>query len=201
MKRKFGIFLVLAILSSLLFALPAYAVGEGNLDGGGGSMGQGTTQNFWSPGNEGVRVTVVRTEGREPVTRPIDLTNKQPAIVYSFGKVCKISYNNGTALAVNTAPYEYINPAQALPRIISSQSLGQANIEEIKSYFTDEQVIRSIAGLTGMDFDTLINGEYRLLIEPISFLTFQGNLIAATATEAALYDELTSGAVRAVLPS
>ena len=201
LKRKFGIFLVLAILSSLLFVLPAYAVGEGNLDGGGGSMGQGTTQNFWSPGNEGVRVTVVRTEGREPVTRPIDLTNKQPAIVYSFGKECKISYNNGTALAVNTAPYEYVNPAQALPRIISSQSLGQANIEEIKSYFTDEQVIRSIAGLTGMDFDTLINGEYRLLIEPISFLTFQGNLIAATATEAALYDELTSGAVRAVLPT
>ena len=67
LKRKFGIFLVLAILSSLLFVLPAYAVGEGNLDGGGGSMGQGTTQNFWSPGNEGVRVTVVRTEGREPV--------------------------------------------------------------------------------------------------------------------------------------
>ena len=164
-------------------------------------MGQGTSQNYWSPGNEGVRVTVVRTEGREPVTRPIDLTNKRPSIVYSFGKVCKISYNNGTALAVSTDPYEYVNPAQALPRIISSQSLGQANIEEIKSYFTDEQVIRSIAGLTGMDFDTLINGEYRLLIEPISFLTFQGNLIAATATEAALYDELTSGAVRAVLPT
>ena len=52
-------------------------------------MGQGTTQNFWSPGNEGVRVTVVRTEGREPVTRPIDLTNKQPAIVYSFGKCAR----------------------------------------------------------------------------------------------------------------
>ena len=201
MKWKISSLLVLTLLVSLLFALPAYAVGEGNMDGGGGSMGQGTSQNYWSPGNEGVRVTVVRTEGREPVTRPIDLTNKRPSIVYSFGKVCKISYNNGTALAVSTDPYEYVNPAQALPRIISSQSLGQANIEEIKSYFTDEQVIRSIAGLTGMDFDTLINGEYRLLIEPISFLTFQGNLIAATATEAALYDELTSGAVRAVLPT
>ena len=201
MKWKISSLLVLTLLVSLLFALPAYAVGEGNLDGGGGSMGQGTSQNYWSPGNEGVRVTVVRTEGREPVTRPIDLTNKRPSIVYSFGKVCKISYNNGTALAVSTDPYEYVNPAQALPRIISSQSLGQANIEEIKSYFTDEQVIRSIAGLTGMDFDTLINGDYRLLIEPISFLTFQGNLIAATATEAALYDELTSGAVRAVLPT
>ena len=99
-------------------------------------MGQGTTQNFGRREMKEYGYTVVRTEGREPVTRPIDLTNKQPAIVYSFGKVCKISYNNGTALAVNTAPYEYINPAQALPRIISSQSLGQANIEEIKSYFT-----------------------------------------------------------------
>ena len=39
-----------------------------------------------------------------------------------------------------------------------------SNIEEIKSYFTDEQVIRSIASLTGMDFDTLGSGEYRLFL-------------------------------------
>ena len=201
MKRTIRTAIVLGLFVSLLATFPAYAVGEGNLDGGGGGMGQGTSQNYWSPGNEGVRVTVIRTEGREPVTRPLDLTNKRPAIVYSFGKVCKIAYNNGTALAISTAPYEYVNPAQALPRIISSQSLGQANIEEIKSYFTDEQVIRSIAGLTGMDFDTLVNGGYRLLIEPVSYLTFQGNLIAVSATEAALYDELMSGAVRTVLPT
>ena len=102
MKQKISISLVLSCLIVLLFALPVYAVGEGNLDGGGGSMGQGTSQNSWTPGNEGVRVTVIRAESREPVTRPIDLTNKRPSIVYSFGKVCKISYNNGTALAVNT---------------------------------------------------------------------------------------------------
>ena len=59
---------------------------------------------------------------------------------------------------IDTNPYEYVNPAQPLPRIISSKSLGQANIEQIKSYFTDEQVVRSIAGLTGMDFDTLVEG-------------------------------------------
>ena len=164
-------------------------------------MGQGTSQNSWSPGNEGVRVTVIRAEGHEPVTRPIDLTNKQPKIVYSFGKVSKMSYTKGSALTVDTNPYEYVNPAQSLPRIISSKSLGQANIEEIKSYFTDEQVVRSIAGLTGMDFDTLVGGEYRLLLEPISFLKFQGTLIAATATEAALYDEMLSGGMRAVLPT
>ena len=201
MKKKCSLLLVSALVLSLLSSVPAYAVGEGNLDGGGGSMGQGTSMNSWSPGNEGVRVTVVRAEGHEPVTRPIDLTNKRPNIVYSFGKVSKLSYTKGTALAVDTGAYEYVNPAQSLPRIISSQSLGKANIEEIKSYFTDEQVVRSIAGLTGMDFDTLVNGQYRLLLEPISFLKFQGNLIAVTATEAALYDEMTGGAVRAVLPT
>ena len=107
LKQKISISLVLSCLIVLLFALPVYAVGEGNLDGGGGSMGQGTSQNSWTPGNEGVRVTVIRAESREPVTRPIDLTNKRPSIVYSFGKVCKVSYNNGTALAVNTGAYEY----------------------------------------------------------------------------------------------
>lgn len=84
---------------------------------------------------------------------------------------------------------------------MSSQSLGQASIAQIKSYFTDEQVIRSIANLTGMDFNVLINGEYRLLIEPVAYVTFQGVKIAMTATEAALYDEQTSGAVRSRLPS
>lgn len=201
MRRRYSLILVSALLLSLLFSASAYAVGEGNLDGGGGSMGQGTSLNSWSPGNEGVRVTVVRAEGHEPVTRPIDLTNKRPNIAYSFGKVSKLSYTKGTALSVDTNAYEYVNPAQSLPRIISSQSLGAANIEEIKSYFTDEQVVRSIAGLTGMDFDTLINGQYRLLIEPVSFLKFQGTLIAVTATEAALYDEMTGGAVRSVLPT
>ena len=201
LKQKRGVFLAVLLSLSFLFSVPVYAVGDGNIDGGGGNMGQGTSQNSWSPGNEGVRVTVIRAEGHEPVTRPIDLTNKQPKIVYSFGKVSKMSYTKGSALTVDTNPYEYVNPAQSLPRIISSKSLGQANIEEIKSYFADEQVVRSIAGLTGMDFDTLVGGEYRLLLEPISFLKFQGTLIAATATEAALYDEMLSGGMRAVLPT
>lgn len=52
-----------------------------------------------------------------------------------------------------------------------------------------------------MDFDTLVGGEYRLLLEPISFLKFQGTLIAVTATEAALYDEMLSGGLRTVLPT
>ena len=201
LKQKKCVFFIVSILLSLILSIQVYAVGDGNLDGGGGSMGQGTSQNSWSPGNEGVRVTVIRAESHDPVTRPIDLTNKHPNITYSFGKVSKMSYTKGSALMIDTNPYEYVNPAQPLPRIISSKSLGQANIEQIKSYFTDEQVVRSIAGLTGMDFDTLVGGEYRLLLEPISFLKFQGTLIAVTATEAALYDEMLSGGLRTVLPT
>ena len=180
LKQKKYVFFTVSILLSLILSIQVYAVGDGNLDGGGGSMGQGTIQNSWSPGNEGVRVTVIRAESHDPVTRPIDLTNKHPNITYSFGKVSKMSYTKGSALMIDTNPYEYVNPAQPLPRIISSKSLGQANIEQIKSYFTDEQVVRSIAGLTGMDFDTLVGGAYRLLLEPIRFLKFQGTLIGNT---------------------
>lgn len=198
MKRKISMFLVL-VFSSLLFARPVYAVGEGNIDNGGGNMGQGNSQYFWSPGNDGVRVTVIRVEDRQPVTQPIDLTNKRPRVAYSFGKISKVSYNDGVPLAVDTNPYGYYNPAQALPKIMSSQSLGASSIEEIKSYFTDEQVIRSIANTTGMQFDVLIGGEYRLLIEPIAYYTFQGTMIATTATEAALYDEMLNGGLRSMM--
>ena len=200
MKKRM-VSLVLAFCYSLIFAFSALAVGDGNMDGGGGGLEQGSSQNSWSPGNDGIRVTVVRAADRTQVSRPIDLTNKKPKISYSFGKVSKIAYTNGQSLSPDTGAYEYVNPGQALPKIISSQSLGQANIAEIKSYFTDEQVVRSIAGLTGMDFTILTSGQYRLLIEPLSFLKFHGVMIAVTATEAALYDEQLSGGLRAMLPN
>ena len=68
MKKKISLLVVLLLLCSLLFAIPVYAIGEGNIDGGGGGMGQGTSQNKWSPGMEGVRVTVVKAEDGTPVT-------------------------------------------------------------------------------------------------------------------------------------
>ena len=199
--RRISTLLAAVFFCFLMFARSAYAVGEGNIDSGGGGMGQGSSGNVWSPGNDGVRVTVIRASDRSPVTRPVDITNKQPDVVYSFGKVSKLSYTGGRVLAPDTGIYEYVNPAQALPKIISSESLGASNIEAIKSYFTDEQVVRSIAGLTGMPFDSLINGEYRLLIEPIAYYRFQGVMIATTATEAALYDEVLSGGLRSRMVS
>ena len=40
-KKKISLLVVLLLLCSLLFAIPVYAIGEGNIDGGGGGMGGG----------------------------------------------------------------------------------------------------------------------------------------------------------------
>lgn len=195
MKKILQILIVFIILFSLMMPIVVFAVGDGNIDSGGGGMGDGTSTDKWSPGYDGVRVTVVRASDHATVTTPIDLTNKQPpSTMFHFGKVSKIQYNGGRNLSPIQGAYSYINPSQTMPRIVSTN--GSSNIAAIKSYFTDEQVIRSIASITGMDFDILIGGDYKLLLEPMAYYTFQSVMIATTATEAAIYDEQLSGLLR-----
>lgn len=195
MRKILALFLSLALL--LGTAMPAFAAtGEGNIDGGGGNMGSGNSSSYWNPGMDGVRVTVINAESHAVVTTPVDLTNKTPSTgIIHFGKVCKLTYNGGASLSPVVGGYSYRNPSQSLPRIISSGS-SPASIEAIRSYFTDEQVIRSLAGYVGMDFDTLVNGDYKIIIEPIAYLNYDGQQFAMTATEAALYDQVVSGNLR-----
>lgn len=203
MKRVLGVFLSLILLLTFLAPVTAYAdsIGDGNVDDGGGGMGNGTDTDYWNTGDEGVRVTVIRVSDHAVVTAPIDLTNRTPSEnIRHFGKVCKISYTNGSGLSPKINNYDYVNPTQPLPKIISTSS-GNGNIEAVKSYFTDEQVIRSIAGLTGMNFEVLINGQYRLLLEPIAYMTFGGIRYAMTATEAALFDRQLDGGLRSKMVS
>ena len=195
MKRTLSIFLLLVLMLSLIPPVIAHAEGEGNVDNGGGGIGGGTSTDYWNPGDEGVRVTVIRVSDHAVVTTPIDLTNKHPMISVNFKKVCKISYTGGRALSPDTNAYGYINPSQPMPKIIGTSG-GNANIDAIKSYFTDEQVIRSIANITRMDFNVLTNGQYRLLLEPIAYITFGGIKYAMTATEAALFDRQLNGGLR-----
>ena len=68
------------MIISIIFPVVVFAVGDGNIDSGGGGMGDGTSTDKWSPGYDGVRVTVVRASDYSVVTTPIDLTNKQPSI-------------------------------------------------------------------------------------------------------------------------
>lgn len=195
MKRIIKVFILISVLCSLMLPTIVFAVGDGNIDSGGGGMRKGTGNNIWSISDEGVRVTVVRASDHAVVTTPIDITNKPPnASIYNFGKVCKIQYNNGSSLSPIKGGYKCVKPKQTIPKIISIN--GKNNIEAIKSYFTDEQVIRSIANQTGMNFGILVGGEYKLLLEPIAFYKFEGVMLATTATEAAMYDELADGLLR-----
>lgn len=196
MKRFYCIVVILCIfLGGTHITAYADTGGDGNIDSGGGGMGQGTNQNKWSSGNEGVRVTVVRANDHAVVTSPIDLTNSPPENnLYHFGKVCKLQYTMGTALSPVKGGYTCIKPPQAIPRVISSN--GRNNIEVIKKYFCSEFLVKLVANHTGINYDVLVGGEYRLLLEPIAYYTFQGKLFATTATEAALYDQKLSGGLR-----
>ena len=201
MKRQISIFLVLVFLFSILLPVTAYAEGEGNIDNGGGGMGSGSDVNYWNVGDEAVRITVVRANDRILVTTPVDFTNKTPpSTIIHFGKVSKLQYAGGAGLSVQMNGYTYINPVQPMPRIISSGS-GQASIDEIKRYFCSEYTLMRIADVTGMNYNVLINGEYKLLLEPIAYMTFQGVKMAMTATEAALYDQQLNGGLRSKMVS
>ena len=202
MKKLFKSISSLILALSLLCPLTAFANtgGSGNIDGGGGDMGGGTSTNTWNGGNEGVRITVVRANDHASVTTPVDFTSKKPDnIRVHFGKVSKLSYSSGQQLIPTTSVYQYINPAQTMPRIISTN--GSNNIEAIKKYFCSEYVVKRIAEITGMNYDVLIGGEYKILLEPIAYYKFEGTMIATTATEAALYDEQTSGLLRSKMQS
>ena len=195
MMKKSKITFVILMLISLMVPLNVFAVGDGNIDSGGGGMGNGTSRNVWSTGAEGVRVTVVRSSDHAVVTNPVDITNKPPnSSIYNFGKVSKIQYGSGTGLSPVQGGYICVKPSISLPKIISTN--GTNNIEAIKKYFCSEYLIELIANQTGMNYDILINGDYKLLLEPIAYYKFEGVMIATTATEAAMYDEAVNGLLR-----
>lgn len=189
-----GLFIAIMLISLILPSV-VFATGEGNIDSGGGGTGTGTSSNKWSVGNDGVRVTVVRASDHAVVKAPIDLTNvKSASTLFHFGKISKIQYNGGKTLNPKQGGYIYYNPKNRIPSVINKS--GGNNIEAIKEYFCSEYAIKLVADITGMNYEKLIDGTYKLLLEPIAFYTFQGVTIASTATEAAMYDEQVNGKLR-----
>ncbi len=201
MRKAIPNILLLALVFLLSCPVLAYADGQGNMDGGGSGMGQGTTQNFWSPGNDGVRITVVHAETGEAIAPPEDFSNKtfsKPII--HFEKRSKLDYRDGAALTPATGNYPYHIPAAIIPYIMTSNS-HPANIQAIRQYFCSEFAARLVSDATGVEYDLLISGDYKLVIEPICYFTYQGSFYAMTATEAALYNQLTDGALVSNLPN
>ena len=197
-------FIVLVLTAVMLFSISicAFAVGEGNIDNGGGGMGSGTSTNKWIPGEEGVRVTVVRASDGAQVSQSFDMTNiNLRDSVYTFGIYSKLRYRNGeVSLVLEAADYTVIRPTISMPRIISSGS-SSASIDEIKRYFCSEYAVQLVANTTGIEYGTLINGQYKILIEPVAYFLFNGNYFAMSAHQAALYDQMLSGGLRSKMVS
>ena len=187
---------LICTLSLNVFADP----GDVNIDGGGGGMGSGTSANFWSSGNDGVRITVVEVETGRQVSSPVDFSNRvQPATIIHFGKVNKVQYCSGIALSPSSASYHCFIPDSSMPTIVSSSASN--NIEAVKRYFCSEYACMMVAEATGISYTRLISGSYKLLIEPIAYFTYNSTKYCMTATEAALYDQLAEGALRSKMTS
>ena len=60
--RKYFFPLLLSLTIFLSTGISTYAMGDGNIDGGGGSFGTGSELNVWRNNQDGVRVTVVTRE-------------------------------------------------------------------------------------------------------------------------------------------
>lgn len=193
---------ILSLLSALVLLLSTgmtvLASGEGNIDGGGGGMGQGTATDVWHS-QDGVRITVV-TESGAISSVPFDLSNFNIAdSTINFGHVCKLQYTAGTALSPN-AHYSCSKPGTPLPRIISG-STTRASIDAIRRYFCSEYAAQLVSSKTGIPFDDLVSGSYKLVIEPIAYFTHGGRNYAMTATEAALYNQMSGGNLRRKMTS
>lgn len=199
--KRITAFLLCVMLFIVSVPKNVFAAGSGNFDGSEGGMENGTKQNFWNPGNDGIRVTVIGSRDQMPVTTPIDFSNKsQPSTLAHFGKKSKIQYRNGAALTPQINGYKYYKPAQAMPKIIGAGD-NSINIEATKRYFCSEYALKLIASITGMKYENLISGDYKILLEPIAYMTFQGTYMAVTAHEAALYDEKLGGGLKSRMVS
>ena len=200
--KKFILWMLIIIMMLHVSIIRVFAVGEGNVDGGGGGMGTGTSQNKWIPGEDGVRVSVIRLSDCTQVGKSFDLTNVRfGKKVYHFGNYSKLQYRDaGVQLVIEAGDYHAYNPNIELPKIVPSGS-GGTNIEKIKRYFCSEYAVQLVANITGIEYDTLISGAYKILIEPIAYFLFNGQYFAMTAHQAALYDQILSGKLRKKMTS
>jgi hypothetical protein len=212
--KKYSYMLIKILVSTIfiLFLIPTYTYANSNMDGGGsgGGSGSGTNNNYYSTSDYGVRITVIdtRTNRRADGTLTIDYhkTGKGDKTVYDFGKVSKLEYmgvagySNPQSLSWSLEDYTVNSLGKTvsfkvddLPVIISSNTTGNSDIDEIKRYFNNRDRLIGIAARSGIDYETMICGNYKLIFEPIIYLTFEGDYIAMTAHEAALFDMMLGG--------
>ncbi|MEG2851804.1 MAG: hypothetical protein RR879_03005 [Hydrogenoanaerobacterium sp.] len=197
MKKVIAILLCFILLLSFSMAASA-SDGDPNIDGGGGGTESGTGTNKWIPGDDGVRVTIVRESDKYAVTSPVDFGNRNPRDINMYFGLHNKLYYQSNGLTVVTSSHPGIIPATPMPTVVSSG--GGVNIAAVKKYFSDEGNLRGMCGQIDFDFEKLTeSGNYVIMLEPLVYITYNGIRFCMTATEAALYNRMTSGDLRAKL--
>lgn len=197
MKRLIMSICATVICIATLFSTTAFAAGDPNIGGGGGGMGGGSTGNYWNETYDGVRLTLVRADTGQVVSQSVDVSNRDTSIVQVyFGKNSKRAYNNGLSLSPRFGGYISYVPSIALPKIINSAAYP-SDINAIRRYFCDENVLRWFANKISMDYDVMLCGDYKLMVEPVAYIVYGRVWTALTATEAALYNQQLGGNLRA----
>ena len=213
MKRFIAVILVAFVVASLV-PCSVFAT-EGNLDGVGGTLGKALNNWYVITAGSGARITVV-TEGEEQIGESFDWLNSSPfgSNVVHFGKYGKLSKLKlrGVRNVNELLGYKEIGGYAAeiksdMPQIVKASG---SNISYIRSYFTDNGVIATIANRVGASFTygaavnvggREINGMYVvrngvpvkccIVVEPIVSISCGGTPIVCTATELKLTLEKT----------
>ena len=104
--------------------------------------------------------------------------------VTHFGKVSKMAYRDGAALASTTGSYSFYT-VSGFPVLMGS---NQASAQTIKNFVNNQGMLTRIAEWCGggLTYETLTSGDFKLLAEPIMYVLIQGNKYAFTPTEMAM---------------
>lgn len=163
--------------------------------GNGGDYEDGSGKSDTILGNvqdEGVRVTLVESETNKLVTSPIDFANnpRQPVEIF-LGNGNKLYYiNNQKVNFYDGKDYKWEKPKIPLPKIINGE------LTTIKKYFGDEGFAKYFSELTGFNYNEMVSGKYKLMLEPIGYPKIKGKVTACSATELALLDKQLNGYIR-----
>lgn len=189
--KKIKIIMAIILIFSFCFnSISIFADGDTNI-GNGGNGGDYENGGSGKPDtildneqDEGVRVTLVDAKTYKPVTSPIDFANnpRQPIQMY-LGTGYKLYYKENKKISfLDGKQYKYKKPKYKLPKIVGG------DLQTIKDYFGDEGFIKYFSNLTGFDYEKMISGDYKLMLEPIGYPKIRGKVTACTATELALLD-------------
>ena len=163
--------------------------------GNGGDYEDGSGKSDTILGNvqdEGVRVTLVESETNKLVTSPIDFANnpRQPVEIF-LGNGNKLYYvNNQKVNFYDGKDYKWEKPKIPLPKIINGE------LTTIKKYFGDEGFAKYFSELTGFNYNEMVSGKYKLMLEPVGYPKIKGKVTACSATELALLDKQLNGYIR-----